>query len=369
MTLRVAVDGRPLRHPHTGVGVYTQELLSRLAQHCELFVYLDRPIAPPDIPATYRMPPVAKRSPPERGPRLSGLLRANLQFPRWALADRAHVFWSPRHHLPLAIGDVPTVVTIHDLVWRAAPRTMRPLNRLADAVLMPLALKRAHRVIAVSEHTRASILRFRSTCCVRVTPLGATAPAKPAPFRHPRPFFLFVGTKEPRKNLAGIIQGFQIAAGAGLTDHDLVLVGGPGWKQAGLARTLAAGGFGPRVVDLGALPADRLAGVYAAARAVVLASFHEGFGIPLVEAMQHGKPAIAANVGPLPEIAGDAAVFVDPTHPEEIGAAMLRLATDQPFRERLAANAGRRASRFSWDATAAQTLAILESAARRQPER
>lgn len=366
MALRVAVDGRPLRHPHTGVGVYTRELLTRLAAQCELFIYLDRPMEQPGIGATFRIPlerPRGKDPRRQGGPRLGGFLRANFQFPRWARADRAHVFWSPRHHLPLALRDLPTVVTIHDLVWRVAPRTMRPLNRLADATLMPLAVRQAERVIAVSEHTRSSILRWHPRPGVCVTPLGASTVAKAVPFAHPRPFFLFVGTREPRKNLTGLIEAFRLAVAAGLTGHDLVLAGDAGWKQAGWKRQIEASGLGRRVVDLGALPAARLAGVYAAATALVLVSFHEGFGIPLVEAMRHGTPAIASQVGSLPEVAGDAAVWVDPTRPEEIASALLRLATDRPFRERLAANARRRMALFSWDTTAAQTLAILKAAA------
>lgn len=366
MALRVAVDGRPLRHPHTGVGVYTCELLTRLATQCELFVYLDRFMEQPDFGATFRIPhqnPLGKRPRRQRGPRLGGFLRANFQFPRWARADGAHVFWSPRHHLPLALRDLPTVLTIHDLVWRVAPRTMRPLNRLADAALMPLAVRQADRVIAVSEHTRSSILRWRPRPGVCVTPLAASTVAKSVAFAHPRPFFLFVGTREPRKNLTGIIEAFRLAVAAGLTGHDLVLAGGTGWKEGGWQRQLEASGLGRRVVDLGALPPERLAGVYAAATALVLVSFHEGFGIPLVEAMRQGTPAIASNVGSLPEVAADAALWVDPSRPHAIAAAMLRLATDRPFRERLAANARRRAAHFSWDTTAARTLAILKAAA------
>lgn len=369
MTLRVAVDGRPLRHPHTGVGVYTRELLTRLAAQCELFVYLDRPGEQPDLDATFRIPRTGLTTMRPRcqdGVRLDGFLRANFQFPHWARADRAHVFWSPRHHLPLAIGEMPTVVTIHDLVWRVAPRTMRPLNRLADAALMPLAVARAARVIAVSEHTRASLLRWRPRRGVCVTPLGAATVAQPEPFQHPRPFFLFVGTREPRKNLAGIIDGYRRAVAAGLTSHDLALAGGAGWNEGGWKRQIEAGGLGGRVVDLGVLPAERLAGVYAAATALVLASFHEGFGIPLVEAMRHGTPAIASKVGSLPEVAADAALWVDPTRPQEMADAMLRLATDPPLRERLATNARHRAPLFSWNTAATRTLAILEAAARRR---
>ena len=360
--MRIAIDGRPLRHPHTGIGVYTRELLPRLAQRCELFVYFDRQVpATFGFPATFRMP--AWLGGASRLAPAAGFAVANLMFACWARRDRADAFWSPRHHLPLALGRVPAVVTVHDMVWRTAPATMRPLNRLLDAALMPLALARAARVIAVSEYTRAQILRWRERDGICVTPLAPVAPARGAPFQHPRPFFLFVGTKEPRKNLEGLIEGFAIAADEGMRGCDLLLAGGSGWRQATLPGLIEACCVGHRIFDLGALSDERLAGVYAASMAVALPSFDEGFGIPIVEAMRYGKPIIAARAGALPEVAGAAALLIDPAQPRDIAQALKRLATERELRERLAANARQRAKRYSWQRTAAQTLRALEAAA------
>ena len=361
--MRIAIDGRPLRHPHTGIGVYVRELMARIAERCELFVYLDRAMPVTfGAAATFRMP--AWPGPGSPAAPLAGFLAANVLFAQWARRDRVHAFWSPRHHLPLALGDVPAVVTVHDMVWRTAPSTMRPLNRLLDAALLPLALGRAKRVIAVSEYTRSQILRWRRRPGVCVTPLAPVAPAHVRPFHHPRPYFLFVGTKEPRKNIPGLIEGFGLAVAGGLPPCDLLLVGGEGWKQGTLARLIEASGAAHRIRDLGALSDERLAGVYAGSTAVVLPSFDEGFGIPLVEGMHYGKPAIAAHAGALPEVAGDAALLIDPTQPRDIAGAITRLATDAALRQRLAANARRRAKRYSWERTAARTLEILEAAAR-----
>ena len=147
--MRIAVDGRPLRHPLSGIGVYTHEILSRIAAEHDLLVYLDRwPEQPIEFAATLRS------GLPRR---LTGLATANVRFAQWAKRDKADVFFSPRHHLPLTLADIPAVVTIHDLVWRVAPETMRPLNRVLDTTLMPLALARADRVIAVSDDTAKRI--------------------------------------------------------------------------------------------------------------------------------------------------------------------------------------------------------------------
>ena len=351
--MRIAVDGRPLRHPLSGIGVYTHEILSRIAAEHELFVYLDRaPEHSLDFAAAVRTGPTR---------RLTGLGTANVAFARWVTRDRADVFFSPRHHLPLALADIPTVVTIHDLVWRVAPETMKPLNRLLDTALMPLALARADRVIAVSEDTAMRVARYCARSDIVTIHNGSRQLPKPIPFAHRRPYFLFVGTKEPRKNLLGTIEGFRRALAAGL-DCDLVLAGAKGWGRSEWHGAIHGPGLTGRLVDLGPVSTARLSGLYDSCVAVVLASFYEGFGIPLTEAMQHGKPAITSNTGAMAEVAGDAAVLVDPGNPATIAQAFLKLANDADTRRRLATNAIRRSRSFSWDRAARATVGVLAEA-------
>ena len=352
--MRIAVDGRPLAHPFSGIGVYTREILARIDH--ELFIYLDRkPQRPIDIAGTFR-------SGPSR--RLSGLWTANVAFAHWARQDRADVFFSPRHHLPLALGNMPAVVTIHDLVWRVAPETMKPLNRLLDATLMPLALARAERVIAVSADTANRIGEYCGRRDVTTIPNGARKVANAVPFTHPRPYFLFVGTREPRKNLRGTIDGYRRAAAAGL-NHDLVLVGPTGWGDPGPGTNTARDPADERIVDLGPISDERLAGVYQSCRALVLASFYEGFGIPLVEAMQYGKPVIASGSGAMAEVTGDAGILVDPGNPASIASAFLKLSKGGEAPRRLAANARRRSRAYSWDRAARATAKVLGHACAR----
>ena len=353
--MRIAVDGRPLRHPYAGIGVYAREILGRLDRDHELFIYLDR-----DLPDAPDLPGICRAG---SGRRLTGLVTANVAFPRWARQDAVDVFFSPRHHLPLTLHGIPSVVTIHDLVWRVAAETMRPLNRALDATLMPVALARADRVIAVSRDTANRIEAFCGRSDVDTVMLAPRQLPVPEPFEHGRPFFLFVGTKEPRKNLPGTLDGFRRAVADGL-DYDLVLVGSDGW-QPGIAERIATSGLSDRVVDLGPISAARLAGVYQACSALVLASFYEGFGIPLVEAMAHGKPVITSNIGAMAEVAGDAALFVDPESPGSIANAFLTLARDHGTRQRLGTNAHRRAKSFSWDRAARETAAVLAAASAR----
>ncbi len=347
--MRIAVDGRPLRHPFSGIGVYTRELLARFADDHDLFIYLDRRLEQPsDLKGTFRHGPLR---------RLSGFVTANIAFAHWARQDKVDVFFSPRHHLPLALGNTPAVVTIHDMVWRVAPETMHPLNRLLDTTLMPLALARADRVIAVSEDTTNRIAEYCGRHDVTTIHNAPRETPHAVPFQHPRPYFLFVGTKEPRKNLRGTVEGFRRALAAGL-DHDLVLVGPTGWGESGLDGTVAS----DRIVDLGTISDEHLAGVYQACMALVLASFYEGFGIPLLEAMQYGKPVVTSGTGATAEVAGDAAILVDPGNPASIARALLKLANDGEGHRRLAANALRRSRVFSWDRAARATAEVLGDA-------
>ena len=351
--MRIAVDGRPLRHPFSGIGVYTREILTRIAADHELFIYLDRwPEKPIEISATICAGPSR---------RLHGMLTANAGFAHWARRDRVDVFFSPRHHLPLALGNTPAVVTIHDMVWRVAPETMKPLNRLLDATLMPHALHRADKIIAVSRDTADRIGKYCGRRDVATIHHGPRDVANAVPFKHPRPYFVFVGTKEPRKNLRGTVAGFRRAAATGI-DHDLVLVGPTGWGDAGLRAAMAGDSIDQRIVDLGPISDERLAGVYQSCTALVLASFYEGFGMPLVEAMHHGKPVIAAAAGAMAEVAGDAAILVDPGNCASIARAFVRLARDEDARRRLSGNARRRSRSFSWDRAAQTTIEVLGEA-------
>ena len=353
--MRIAIDARPLRHPDVGIGVYTRELMARLASDHALFAYLDRPLpGEPEITATYRAGPA------RRG---AGQWTSQVSFANWAVADRVDVFWSPRHHLPLGLRQVPSVVTIHDMVWRVAPETMHPVTRLLDAALMPIALRRAERIIAVSNDTAGRIRAY----CGRDAAVVAAAPQSFAPaaaYRHRRPYFLFVGTREPRKNLSGTVEGFRRAVAQGL-DHDLLVVGGTGWKHAGLDRQIAATGAGERIVELGNVSKACLASLYLGCTGLVLASFYEGFGIPVVEAMAYGKPVIASARGALAEVTGDAALRVAPDRPEQIARAVSRLARDGRLRDALGARARKRARTFSWERAAEETAVVLRAASSR----
>ena len=361
--LRVGVDARPLSHPHTGIGRYTQAILKRVARQndLELFLYGAAPLS-------WTPEGAAIRCPAEPAGRWQSTVTAQRRFARWAREDRVDVFWSPRHHLPLRLP-CPSAVTIHDLVWRAAPQTMAPFARFVERALMGPSIRRATRVICVSHATRDALIRWRPAAADKTVVIHEAACVSPAdvdapPAQTGTPFFLFVGTFEPRKNLMRLVRAFIEVQNR--IPHHLVLAGGAGWGGVTEAiEELLAQHSDHRVRIVRPDSDQELGALYSGCDALALVSVYEGFGLPVVEAMTFRKPSIVARNSSLPEVAGEAALYVDAEDEGQISQALLQLALDPDLRGKLATAAAERASNFSWDMAAQATLTQIRAAAAR----
>ena len=360
--MRIGVDARPLNQRFSGIGYYLENLLATMVgdgRH-EWFLYGHGEEARARLTGASINERVAATL-----SGTAGLLRTQFLYPRWARADHLDVFWSPRHHLPLLLTQrLPTVVTIHDLVWKLYPQTMGAGHRLSEQLQMPVSVRGSCAILATSESTRRDLVSCfpaLDAAKITVTHLASRLPASAAPANAERPYALFVGTIEPRKNLPGLLRALAEATRKGL-DLDLKVAGSGGWKHAAVTALIESLSLTGRVTYREAPSDDELASLYAGCEFLVMPSLYEGFGLPVVEAMSFGKPVIASNVSSLPEIAGDAALLVDPTDTAAIAAALRQLATDTTLRERLARNARARAASFSWELAARRTLAVIEAA-------
>jgi glycosyltransferase involved in cell wall biosynthesis len=361
--LRIAVDARPLLTEASGIGRYTRSLLEQFTDSGhEFLLYTCRPL---QLPASLRG--YAQRSGRVHGPALSSAV-AQLQFGRWARSDQADLFWSPRHHLPAMLGRMPAVVTIHDLVWKRVPETMIRLGAVAERLLMPAALRHAAKIIAVSEATRADLIEFYPGTARRIavipeaSSLRSSGP-RPRPAHLPAaPYMLFVGSIEPRKNLERIVRAFTELHAAGETTHHLVIAGAPGWKNRAVHEVIARSPASGRILMVGVADDDLLGALYEHADFLVAPSLYEGFGLQVVEALACGTPVVTSNISSLPEVAGDAAILVDPNSVEAIAAAMRRMIVDRDLRDELAARARTQAARFSWRRAADRTLEVFQEA-------
>ena len=341
-----------------GITRYTHELLSRLvlSPH-QWFLYLDRkPVHPiPDLPNVH------VRYGSIQGRALSTLF-AQLIFPIWAKKDKVDVFWSPRHHLPLLLSRrIRKLLTVHDLVWKHYPETMSRLGRWVERLLMPPSLRLAHRVITVSDSTQRDVEHYFPDCKNKLStiyPGLSFMPAKTQSAPVAKPYFLFVGTLEPRKNLPRLIGAF--ASFAKYDQHcNLVIVGTQGWGNEQLRHIISDQKLGERVILMDHINDQVLATIYANTVALVMPSLYEGFGLPMLEAMGHGVPVISSNVGAMAEVVADAGLLVDPYSESALADAMQEM-QDGDKRRVLSQRALIRSADFCWDNSVVQVLAEIE---------
>ncbi len=354
--MKVGVDARPLCVPTFGIGRYTRALLDRFVtqQDVQWYLYADRPLLH-DFSAH---PNVVVRTVDNRG-RLGRLLLSQWGFSRWAAQDRLDLFWSPRHHLPLLLPrGMKAVVTIHDLVWRRFPETMLPENLWLERLLMPPSLGRADRIVAVSGATRADIVADYPATAGKVSVIHEAADTYPMdPVRLRAPYFVFVGTLEPRKNLQRLLQAF-VKVREQLEEVLLVVIGGEGW-HTDLAAIIGSLELDDSVIVLGHVDDEVVYAHLAGAIALCLPSLYEGFGLPALEAMQFGTPVVGSKVSAVPEVVGTGGLLVDPFSSSAIADAMVRVANDRTLRSTLSASARLQADQFSWDKTAEETLSLF----------
>ena len=355
--IRVAVDARPLSCPTTGIGRYTQSLLSRLfnSRDWAWYLYSERPLL-----WSESLPENVKVRFPNFMLPSAGSLFAQVAFPIWAKRDQADLFWSPRHHLPLFLGsDVRSIVTIHDLVWKHFPETMSRFGRILDSRLMPPSIRKADKVIAVSDATRLEV--------EAISPSADVSTVLEAPFLEGSErsgfgeYFLFVGTLEPRKNLARLLSAYGKYVSGSTGALPLKICGGKGWGLPELEGLIRKNSLAEHVEILGYVDDAELPALYQNARALLMPSLYEGFGLPIVEAFSQGTPVLTSNRGAMEEVASDAGLLVDPENVEAMAAALARLTDELELIEQLQLHAHARAKQFSWDAAAEQTLSLMES--------
>ena len=301
-------------------------------------------------------------------------------YPRWNLTGRpglpaglssAGVLHAPNPAaIPPAGPGQRLVVTVHDLAFELYPgmfpRTWRTLYRTG----LRAAVRRADAIITPSRNTAEDLLSRTNVRPERlhIVPLAASLEvlsddpeATLARLKIPRPYVLFVGTLEPRKNLVRLIRAYRRVAAAGLP-HALVLAGPLGWENQPLHREIALSGPGDIVMTGAASEGDRDA-LYRGASAFAYPSLYEGFGLPVLEAMARGVPTIASSSSSVPEVAGEAALSVNPRSVREIAHAIETVLTDPELAEKLSLRGRARAERFSWDETARLTLEVYEMVA------
>jgi len=294
-------------------------------------------------------------------PRIAALHLANAGAVDW-LTRGADIF-----HMSNQVRRVPRkpkiTATVHDLTCWLMPELHTAGNIRADRSFAEQVLKRADRLIAVSENTRQDAIRLLGIDPARVEVIYSGVAevffdAQPAPAE--RPYALFVGAIEPRKNLNLLLDAWQ--ASRLYQDFDLKIAGPAGWSSQTTMARLASQPAGVRY--LGYVAEDELPGLTAGASVFVYPSLYEGFGFPVAQAMAAGVPVVTSNVACLPEIAGDGGIFVDPRSETELASALKKLFDAPALREQYGRAGRQRAERYRWEQCARQSLAFFHNVLR-----
>ena len=365
--IRVGIDARPLSEPVTGIGRHTVELTSELIKEAgEFFLYSAADFSN-DI---WQKNNITGRSSGYHS-RASKMIWSQTKLPYWAAKDQLDIFWGPTHRLPQFLPtNVARVVTIHDLVWRHAGKTMRRLSRSVEKILMPKAIFLADRIVASSISTAEAIkVEYPEVARrVRVVYPGVSNFPTPQPFEALSElgifgsYFLFVGTLEPRKNLRRLLQAFASLDTSTKDRATLVIAGDRGWGNVDVKRWINELALDGRVIVPGYVSDELLSTLYSHAQFLVMPSLYEGFGLPLVEAMSFGKPVLTSNRSSLPEVAGNAGILVDPFDHRSIAKGLFTLLCNNVEREKLASMAIPTAQQFTWQNAARDMWAVFEEA-------
>ncbi|MCD4747954.1 MAG: glycosyltransferase family 4 protein [Thermoanaerobaculales bacterium] len=377
----VGVDVYPFFEKMTGVGWYEWNLLAALDRRddgLQFNLYAHTFLAPEE-PMTTVMPGFKSMRfrlhhlPSEFlfpvGPTVVVLRRVVEPLLRWL--DGNDVLFAPNFFMPknqLAFGQT-VVATVHDLAFKVMPETVNPetLEALHDNLLETLF--RSERLVAVSDATAGDIYEHLGLRKNRVRvvhegldPSFAGENDSAPPEDLPPHYLLFLSTLEPRKNVLGVLRAFKLVVEWGYSGH-LVLVGRWGWHTENIRKELEESPVRDRIIHLDYIEREQLPGLYRESDALLFPSWMEGFGLPLLEAMACGTPVVTSGCSAMPEVAGPAAIYVDPASPHGIASAISTLMEDDDHRKRLSDAGKKRAARFSWDEAAAATAQILRQAA------
>ncbi len=346
----------------TGTEAYAWQLIRALQKFIppdtEVFLYTGAKLEPPLRPSIPRWKERVLSWPPRYLWTLGRLSFEMLRHP-------PELLWIPTHALPFFAPK--SIVTIHDVGFLARPELYKLRDRIYHLFSTRRIVRRAAHIITVSEFSKKEIIKYCGVSAekISVTPLAAGADFYPrqasevkgvlAKYQINEPYFIFIGRLEKKKNIKGLVAAFAMFRKR-YQNSKLVLIGKPGFGWDDVRRLVPE----RSTLSLGYAEAKDVPALLSGALALILPSFYEGFGIPMLEAFALGTPVIASNVASLPEVGGDAALYFDPEKPEELSAIMARIYKEPELRAKLSRAGLERAKNYSWDKTAEATWEILK---------
>lgn len=364
--MRIAVNAIFLQKGRLeGYGHYTNEIVSRMVkQHPEheFILVFDRSfdqqfIYAPNVKAVVVPPPA-------RHP-FAFYYWYNVKAPAALRSHKIDAWLQPYGFCSLTTS-IPQVLVVHDLAFIHFPKYIPWYHRLYYRLFTKKFLAKAKSIVAVSEFTKQDIIRQYQIPGRKISVIGGAAREGFVPFNwferedvkdgfsEGREYFLFTGGIHPRKNLMNLLKAFSLFKKWQHSNMKLLVAGRLAWDYEDVLTKLKTYRYRDDVVLLDHVPDDQLKRITASAYALVYPSFFEGFGLPIIEAMQCEVPVVTSNTSSMPETGGDAALYADPSDPDAIAKHMMNLYKDESMRYALIAAGKIQAEKFSWDKAAAE---------------
>ena len=346
-----------------GIGWFSYETLKRITnqhpEHTFLFLF-DRPYDPGFIFSDNIIPMVI--APRTRHP-LLWYTWFEWSLPRILKKHGVSLFFSPDGYMPLRLK-IPSMIAIHDINFHHRPGDLPPSSRYYYRKYFPLFASQSDRIVTVSEYSRKDIAHSYGVSPDKIDVVyngvnQVFSPLEQEVINRVRneytggmPYYIFVGSFHPRKNLARLMKAFDLFRDQSPEAYQLVIVGEKMFMTGDIDKTYAKLKHKGDIVFTGRLSPEKLRDVMGAASGLTFVPLFEGFGIPLLEAMNCDIPILTSNVTSLPEIAGKSAIYCDPLNIQDISEGMLNLATHPDLRKALVSEGRIRRASFSWDLTA-----------------
>jgi alpha-1,3-rhamnosyl/mannosyltransferase len=375
--MKVALNATALLSPLTGIGQYTFHLAKGLQALPELELNLfygsgwSKEVRDQPVPRITAIKTLIKQSVPYAYA-IKRFLEQNI-FTRGVQSNQAEIYHEP-NFLAFKFNG-PSVITVHDLSWIRFPHT-HPAERVrAMNTYFEPGLRRASLILTDSEFVKRELMDVFGVKADHIRPvlLGVEPLFYPRTAEDTRTvlnrhnlvhgqYLLAVGTLEPRKNLQVALRAYMLLPQQVRKHFPLVLVGMSGWHTSELELQIAPLVSAGEIRQIGYLPREELAMVSAGALTLIYPSIYEGFGLPPLEAMACGVPVIASEVSSLPEVVGDTGLLINPHDDEALAQAILKMITDNHFRQQLSQKALARSAEFTWDKCARQTVDVYHQA-------
>ncbi len=368
--MRITIDYTPAYEQGGGIGRYVRQLVAALATHDTNTDYNLFIAGAGQLPAS--LAPNFTWQPTRISPLWLARFwhRLKLPFPVEIFTGRTQLYHATDFVLPPTLRQTRTLLTVHDLSFVRVPEAASPrLKAYLDAVV-PRSTRNADHILADSQATKDDLIALYDLPPEKITVLLSGVEDRFKRVEHTfairqkynipdRPYIFSIGTVQPRKNYERLIQALARLRSSG-HDVGLVIAGGKGWLDAPIYAMIEQSQMADYVHFIGFADDVDLPALYSAAACVSFATLYEGFGFPVLEGMACGTPVLTSNVSSLPEVAGDAALMVDPYNVEAITDALRRLLDDTQLRETLIGRGYIQAAKFTWESSAKHLIQIYQ---------